>query len=73
MDFDVSSTLLATGSSDMTIKLWDIDKQYCTHNLKGHTGVIRYSRTLTLSRCSAKITGVSIIIKTFKSVKECFI
>ncbi|XP_062581560.1 transducin beta-like protein 3 [Saccostrea cucullata] len=40
MDFDVSSTLLATGSSDTTIKLWDIDKQYCTHNLKGHTGVI---------------------------------
>lgn len=41
MDFDVSSTLLASGSSDTTIKLWDIDKQYCTHNLKGHTGVIR--------------------------------
>ncbi|XP_061191404.1 transducin beta-like protein 3 [Saccostrea echinata] len=40
MDFDMSSTLLATGSSDTTIKLWDIDKQYCTHNLKGHTGVI---------------------------------
>nr|XP_034311300.1 transducin beta-like protein 3 [Crassostrea gigas] len=40
MDFDVSSTLLASGSSDTTIKLWDIDKQYCTHNLKGHTGVI---------------------------------
>lgn len=42
MDFDVSSTLLASGSSDRTIKLWDIDKQYCTHNLKGHTGVIRW-------------------------------
>ncbi|XP_048761757.2 transducin beta-like protein 3 [Ostrea edulis] len=44
MDFDVSSTLLATGSSDTTVKLWDIDKQYCTHNLKGHTGVISIVR-----------------------------
>ena len=42
MDFDCTSTLLATGSSDSTIKVWDIEKQYCTHNLKGHTGVVRW-------------------------------
>jgi U3 small nucleolar RNA-associated protein 13 len=41
MDFDVTSTLLATGSADTTVKLWDIERQYCTHNLKGHQGVIR--------------------------------
>ena len=40
MTVDKTSTLLATGSSDMTIKVWDIDRKYYTHNLKGHKGVI---------------------------------
>ncbi|CAF0778878.1 unnamed protein product [Brachionus calyciflorus] len=41
MAFDSTSTLLATGSSDYTTKVWDIQAQYCTHNLKGSTGIIR--------------------------------
>nr|XP_039264607.1 transducin beta-like protein 3 [Styela clava] len=40
MDFDATSTLLATGSSDSTIKIWDMLHQYCTHNLRGSQGVI---------------------------------
>ncbi|KAJ8251192.1 hypothetical protein GJAV_G00218310 [Gymnothorax javanicus] len=40
MTFDASSTLLATGGCDGTIKLWDVLKQYCTHNLKGSPGVV---------------------------------
>ncbi|XP_060581284.1 transducin beta-like protein 3 [Ruditapes philippinarum] len=40
MAFDCTSTLLATGSADSTIKLWDVEKQYCTHNLRGHQGII---------------------------------
>uniref|UniRef100_A0A8C7Z0J4 Transducin beta like 3 n=1 Tax=Oryzias sinensis TaxID=183150 RepID=A0A8C7Z0J4_9TELE len=40
MTFDSSSTLLATGGCDGTIKLWDVVKQYCTHNLKGSSGVV---------------------------------
>ncbi|KAL4239924.1 Transducin (beta)-like 3 [Mactra antiquata] len=40
MTFDPTSTLLATGSADSTVKVWDIEKQYCTHNLKGHQGII---------------------------------
>lgn len=40
MTFDKTSTLLATGSSDSSIKLWDIERQYCTHNLRGHQGVV---------------------------------
>ncbi|XP_022240688.1 transducin beta-like protein 3 isoform X2 [Limulus polyphemus] len=39
MTFDPTSTLLATGGSDSTIKVWDIIKQYCTHNLRGAQGV----------------------------------
>uniref|UniRef100_UPI0037E84536 transducin beta-like protein 3 n=1 Tax=Semicossyphus pulcher TaxID=241346 RepID=UPI0037E84536 len=40
MTFDSTSTLLATGGCDGTIKLWDVVKQYCTHNLKGSSGVV---------------------------------
>ncbi|XP_030434307.1 transducin beta-like protein 3 isoform X1 [Gopherus evgoodei] len=40
MIFDPTSTLLATGGCDSTIKIWDVVKQYCTHNLKGSTGVV---------------------------------
>lgn len=40
MTFDSTSTLLATGGCDGTIKIWDVVKQYCTHNLKGSSGVV---------------------------------
>ncbi|XP_063790993.1 transducin beta-like protein 3 [Pseudophryne corroboree] len=40
MTFDPTSTLLATGGCDSTIKIWDVVKQYCTHNLKGSSGVV---------------------------------
>ncbi|TWW69934.1 transducin beta-like protein 3 [Takifugu flavidus] len=40
MDFDSTSTLLATGGCDGTIKIWDVVKQYCTHNLRGSSGVV---------------------------------
>jgi len=40
MDFDPTSTLVATGSADSTIKIWDVEKGYCTHNFRGHSGVI---------------------------------
>jgi len=42
MCFDTTSTLLATGSSDHTTKVWDIQAQYCTHNLKGAQGVVTF-------------------------------
>lgn len=42
MCFDSSSTLLATASSDYTCKVWDIQAQYCTHNLKGAQGLIHW-------------------------------
>lgn len=35
-----TNTLLATGSSDGTIKLWNLKNHYCSHNLKGINGVI---------------------------------
>ncbi|XP_068102815.1 transducin beta-like protein 3 [Hyperolius riggenbachi] len=40
MTFDPTSTLLVTGGCDSTIKIWDVLKQYCTHNLKGSSGVV---------------------------------
>ncbi|KAF1777131.1 G-protein beta WD-40 repeat [Phytophthora cactorum] len=32
MGFDPSGTLLATGGSDRTVKVFDVDKGFCTHN-----------------------------------------
>ncbi|KAI8922975.1 WD40-repeat-containing domain protein [Entophlyctis helioformis] len=40
MDFDATSTLVATGSADSTVKVWDVDRGYCTHNFRGHGGIV---------------------------------
>jgi U3 small nucleolar RNA-associated protein 13 len=40
MAFDATSTLVATGSADSTIKVWDVDRGHATHSFKGHSGVI---------------------------------
>lgn len=44
MTFDASSSLLATSASDYTTKIWDLNAQYCTHNLKGAGGITRCAR-----------------------------
>jgi hypothetical protein len=36
----------SAGASDSTIKVWDMRKFYCTHNLRGSQGVIRYESVL---------------------------
>lgn len=40
MDTDQSCSLLATGSADSTVRVWDIEHKFCTHNFKGHQGVV---------------------------------
>lgn len=42
LQFDPTTTLVASGGTDGTLKVWDIRRQYCTHNLKGGSGVYRY-------------------------------
>ncbi|PGH15861.1 hypothetical protein AJ80_05392 [Polytolypa hystricis UAMH7299] len=37
---DGSGSLLATGSSDGSIKIWDIKRGYATHTFHGHGGVV---------------------------------
>ncbi|XP_033102564.1 transducin beta-like protein 3 [Anneissia japonica] len=64
MAFDVTSTLLATGSGDQTIKIWDVIQQYCTHNLKGSHSVVSYlkfhpnAEKLMLFSCSGSFIYV---------------
>jgi len=36
MDIDASDTLVAVGGSDGSVRIWDMDKGYATHNFKGH-------------------------------------
>ncbi|EDQ86160.1 uncharacterized protein MONBRDRAFT_33929 [Monosiga brevicollis MX1] len=42
MSFDKTSTLLATGSADATIKVWDVRQGFCTHNFKGSQGIVSW-------------------------------
>jgi len=39
LGFDSTTTLVASGATDGSLKVWDITRQYCTHNLKGGSGV----------------------------------
>lgn len=39
-DVDPTSTLLASGSNDRSILVWDIEKGYSTHNFRGHESII---------------------------------
>lgn len=36
----LSGTLVATGSADRTVRVWDVAKGYCTHNFREHTDII---------------------------------
>ena len=40
MIVDDENTLLATASADRTVRVWDIEGGYCTHSLKGHSGMV---------------------------------
>lgn len=40
MAIDKTNTLLATGSSDKSIKVWDLNQKFYTHNLKTVVGLI---------------------------------
>ncbi|XP_042237722.1 transducin beta-like protein 3 [Homarus americanus] len=39
MNWDTTSTLLITGAADSSARVWDIHQKYCTHSLKGASGV----------------------------------
>jgi U3 small nucleolar RNA-associated protein 13 len=40
MAYDATGTLLATGGSDRTVKVWDVPGGFCTHNFRGHEGIV---------------------------------
>ena len=40
MAVDPTSSLLATGSADGSVKVWDLRGGYCTHVFRGHGGVV---------------------------------
>ena len=59
--FDPTTTLVASGGTDGSLKVWDICKQYCTHNLKGGSGVYSlvkfHSEAKTLTVYGASLDG----------------
>lgn len=41
MAYDTTGTLVATGSADRSVRVWDIARGYCTHSFKDHTNVVQ--------------------------------
>jgi U3 small nucleolar RNA-associated protein 13 len=41
MDYDPTGTLVATGSSDRSVRVWDVAKGYCTHSFSVHTDIVK--------------------------------
>lgn len=44
MAYDPTGTLVATGSTDRTAKVWDIEKGYCTHSFRDHEEAVSLVR-----------------------------
>ena len=38
---DLWGTLIATGSADRTVRVWDVERGYCTHNFREHTDIVQ--------------------------------
>lgn len=41
MDYDSSGTLVATGSADKSIRVWDVARGYCTHSFSEHSDILK--------------------------------
>lgn len=56
---DDTGTLVATGSADGVIKIWDILGGFVTHTLKGHEGIISALRFIQLPGAQEDVAGQS--------------
>ena len=69
--------VLFSGGSDSVVNVWDIEKQYCTHCLRGSSGVVNLvtfhpdRTTLRLFTCAADCSVRIWDLKTSKSVGWC--
>ena len=50
---DGSGGLLASGSADRSVRIWDVDRGYCTHAFEGHTCVSRPPQAFRAPRNAA--------------------
>eukprot|EP00930_Biecheleria_cincta_P096969 TRINITY_DN8872_c0_g1_i1.p1 TRINITY_DN8872_c0_g1~~TRINITY_DN8872_c0_g1_i1.p1 ORF type:complete len:982 (+),score=238.61 TRINITY_DN8872_c0_g1_i1:17-2962(+) len=62
VSFDATGSLVATGSVDRTAKVWDFTGYFCTHNFKGHPGIVSLARfhpsklrLVTISEAEARV------------------
>lgn len=41
MCYDSTGTLVATGCADRIVRVWDIERGYCTHNFRQHNDIVQ--------------------------------
>lgn len=74
MRFNSTSEFLAVACSDGGIMIWDVVRNYCTHNLRGHSGIVTCVRfhpdptTAMFASCSNDASVRLWCLKTGKGV-----
>jgi U3 small nucleolar RNA-associated protein 13 len=66
MCYDPTGTLVATGSTDRTAKIWDIEKGYCTHSFRDH------SESVSLVRFHPDPMNLRLVTASHDCTVKCF-
>jgi len=67
---DKTGTLVATGSADGVIKVWDIRGGYVTHTFRGHSGIISALHFFQFSDPSAEVSSSALNKKKKKKKRR---
>ena len=69
--FDFNSTHMISGSSDLTVKYWQLDNGKCLQSFNAHTDEITKVKFLPNNKVLSLILFIFIEILTYKFVIDC--